>query len=317
MNVLPVEYGREHLPAMRNRWNGELGQAVREFGNVIWPNTPLPALIGFSANSTGARENTTRGTSAVNLAQSFHEIGFYQVPAGPRAGPAPNPDPNTHDNAWGKIALGRIPVLSALVTQVLGHPATMEPEGWQTAIRDQAAVGLANYRMDGENCRRLIGEGLSGAMGSMQFFTVSVMAFGVGAQGAANIINRYASDLPRNDESFIFGLAAAIVRDHQNANDAHAKRVVRALQRLESSKQLAQSLGQDLAWYGPSFPELEQQITDVSNGVTPTGQLPQTIAELGSGHTGLIPLEPAMENSSPFWWTVPLAIAKGIQSFFK
>lgn len=270
---------------MIRRWEGALGNAVRRYGDIIWSGVPNSALMGLSANSTGATENTTDAVAN----QSFHEIGYYQIPAGPRDGPAPNPNPNAHDNAWGQLAT------STLVRQVLGRPATMVHNAWKTAIDDQTAVGLANYLRDGTTCTRLLHWDLP--VNSLAFWCVSILAYGVGATGAQRIITAY--DVVPGDE-FIWNLAYQIATTTHNTY--HAKRVVRCLQRYYTGLLLSQHISERTAWYGAQHDDLADTITRVSNGTSPRGDLSAPVAQL--------PNDPAMDRDS--WVSDILTMAASI-----
>lgn len=298
-DALPADYGHAKLASMRGRWGGVAGEGVRSFAPRVWPRTPPVALLAMSANSSRATENTTDGDPT----QAFHEIGLWQTPAGLRAGPAPNPDPNATSNHWGKIAV------NATTRALLGRPGVMRPEEWGTALLDQAAIGLQDYRGELSVARSMLPASLAGAEGSLWQYALSVAAYGSGAGGAANIARRYRAALeaaPSDAERFA-ALARAVAAD-PDASTATAHRVLRVWQRIETGRALARDLGDSSAGWFEAFP-------DRAEGARVARVLQAQAAGTGRGAPGALGstavLQPAARRSTQFGWALAAGMFLG------
>lgn len=287
-NGQPSNYGREKQPMLNGRFAGPLPALLRRFVPVVFPGADVEAmvfaLLGFTAFSTSWRENTTDG----DLTQSFHEVGLYQCPAGPRGGPAPNRDPRAPNNAYGRLATG------ALVRRMLGRDASIEHNAWKPsndtsqsaadvrAREDQVAVGLANLLADWQSYRSMAeayAPGSTGAQGVWSVWQVFQMftAFSRGSAGAFNRFKPFLRELatvpeavriPRlaalTVQAVISGEGDAIARREGNGGTAYG--IVRTLQKLYSGLFLARSKGGPVAWFdGVELPrEVELKIAETA-----------------------------------------------------
>lgn len=255
---------------MLRRYNGLVGQSVRQFGSLFFPGIPITALVGLTANGS-QRENTTESLPT----QSFHEIGNYQTPAGPRNGPAPNPDPRAHDNAWGRLAS------DPTVVRALGNrPAIMIPDGWKEQVADQVAVGLADYRANAVGVVRALDRSLRPANEQSQwFFVLGILGYVAGQTGAVNSIRPYQAqlaDLP--DQAKFGGLIQAVIDDPipVEMKSARAHRIVRSWQRLLCGKMLSENVQDSVEvvrWFDvptrQTQAHAENAITAIANRETP------------------------------------------------
>ena len=241
-----ISYGDAELAKLRARWDGELGQIVREWVHLGWPEADPEVmalcLLGFTSTVVSWTENTTEAPRLAGGRQPFHEIGIGNVPAGPWNGPAPNPDPRAANNAWGALAH------SDLVTRLLGRAATMEPNAWKTAHRDQVAVWWADQQRNAASVRAGLHAGLRPATDTWSPYRVGLMfaGFSTGPSGTAAAFNRH-------DE-----LADVAERGRWRAargaalSDSRLARVIYGADtKLESARALAAAIGSTAfaAWW--------------------------------------------------------------------
>lgn len=249
----PYNYAKDKLPMLSARALGELGQSLSKLGGKAWPGVPLEAWVGFTSISEGNDEDTVTPTNT----QQFHELGYFQTPAGPRSGPAPNPDPNAWMNSWGKLAG------SPFVKELLGRPATMNPRLWQDAIDDQVAVGLANLRASLRSVSSSIPSDVQPkSLKSTWAVALAMMGFSAGPAKAARWVNMYAEKLAAQYESTRWSMWAAYIDTDITAGytsnwvkGRHANpgaSYLRTWEKLECAHQLAVKLGHATefeAWY--------------------------------------------------------------------
>lgn len=249
---LPSRYARDWLTRARARL-ADQAPAMRALqAQGLLAGVPTEILCAFIAPGS-ARSNTTDATAGKGLEVAFHEVGYYQVPAGPAdrdpatkrpRAPAPNPNPAAPNNAWGRLA--RDPD----VVRALGHPATMAPDGWKSDLAAQHAVGFAMLRDDYRAAVRnlpaeIAPSGWNTPWGTAVMFT----AFSAGPGGAAALFRRYAARLATVGEAFRFGALINAVcvdlqagwkpggtPDHHN-NPVH--RVLRTWQKFELARAIS------------------------------------------------------------------------------
>ncbi len=200
---IPANYAEERLERMKRRWGDELGKRLRAMAPIAWPGAPPTVFLGFTAFARGD-EDTVDG----NARQRFHEIGYFQTEAGLRDQPAPAPDPRAEYNSWGALAD------SELVVGLLGHPATMVPGAWKTAVADQTAVGLANLRRHLARARPHLAPALAPTdLGGTWAVLLAFTAFSRGESQLARVLEPYADRLAAVDERARWSAWEALVAD--------------------------------------------------------------------------------------------------------
>lgn len=246
---LPAKYAEEKLSRLTRRWGAEFGEHLRAMTPVAWPGVPPTFFLGFTGFARGT-ENTTDGVPA----QRFHEVGYFQVEAGLRDGAAPNPDPTAEYNAWGRLHA------SDLVVQLLGHPATMSPNGWREDIAAQCAVGLANLKRHLGNARSKLPVSLhpvdpASTWAGLLAFT----AFSRGAGQLAKVIAPYAAALAKVDEHARWDAWQRLVVADINAKvdnigtragkSGTAYALIRSRQKHDCGRLAASTVGEPVDWY--------------------------------------------------------------------
>ena len=215
----------------------------------VWPGVPATFFLGFTAFSMSSKENTTEAVPT----QKFHEVGYFQTEAGLRSKPAPDPSPDGEYNNWGKLHD------SSLVVQLLGHEATMAPDGWKTAIADQTAVGLVNLRRKLESNKDRLGElypqNLSSTWAGMLAFTI----FSRGAGQTMRCLAPYKAQLlnvPEADRWLAWEalIAADITNDTNSIGDTPGHggapwAIMRSRQKHDSGLLFAERNGLDTGWF--------------------------------------------------------------------
>lgn len=224
----PRQYAQGKLSTMLSRWNGAAGQYVREYGPLIWPDVPPEALMAFSANSTGSTEAITDA--------GFWEIGLYNTPAGSPSQPAAT------GGAWASIARGDT------FRQLVGRSG-VTGSGWQTAIEDQVVIGLLDYRNGIANVANRIPQDVRPASPPSTQWAWACGAFGyVSSTGAVIAINEHLAQVRAVTEQWRFGaLLAATAESGFSRQTAYP--MVRAWQRLECGRLLAERTGGDVGWF--------------------------------------------------------------------
>ncbi len=271
---LPRVYGRNKKTLMLSRWDGEVGDAVRLFGDRIFHGVPLPLLVGLGANSTGP-------TEAINSA-GFWEIGLYNVPAG-----SPSEEPPVPGSTYWRLA--REPSTE----EMLGRPVDLgrgRAGGWSRDIPGQVIVGLKNYREDRDSISRRIPEPLRPqALDSPWAMALAVFGY-VESNGAVRAINLFAAELAQFDEQQRFQALCALVADRfeesGQTDRAMAYPLVRAMQRFQCGRVIAEERGLPTSWwpvFGPAEGVIEHWLTLGRYG-EPRGCVPQ--------------LEPSIDPSS-------------------
>lgn len=232
---LPSRYADRKLSEMRSRWNGPLGDAVRQLMPRVFPGAPAEVGIGITANSMGATETVSAG--------SWWAIGWYNVPAGPPNRPTPG-------GMYLSVAQG------GTVRGLIGRAADVG-SSWASDTLGQAAVGLVAYAdVESRNVIDRIPEDLRPREGgSVWRIACSVMGY-VESGGAVTAIRRHAEALRQHDEKTRFhALAREVAREISagRSSVAEAYPIVRAMQRLACGKKLAESVSGDVSWwYSPS-----------------------------------------------------------------
>ena len=243
------------LESARARWGGELGAAIRAMGPVLWPGVPGPVLQSFTMNGS-QRENT--GTARMpdgSLANPiFHEIGFFQTPAGPSSGPAPNPDPDAAHNAYGRI--GR----SAQVRAVLGGAgADLSPNAWRERVRDQTAIGVLDFKEEGARIVQALPQLAPSSDASPWRVALTIMGYVIGSGGATAALRPHVATLAAVPEA---GRIDALMRvAAANPVRELAYPALRVWQRLEYARELARATGDaaTLAWLPVIVPGPERE----------------------------------------------------------
>jgi len=280
---VPSHYAASKLSSLTARWRGALGDELRRLAPRAWPGVPVSAFMGFT--SIGSRDEDT----APRANRVFHEVGYFQTPAGPADGPAPNPNPDAPYNAWGKIASG------STAAELLGRPVVMTPDGWKgaRAVPDQVAVGLLDLRRELESFSRLARTAGAGVVAPRQSASVYAVAcafsaFSAGASGAARNLARLGSSgwqsAGRDEASAWDWIVEEIARrwragtiplENPGSHRNPAYTVLRTTQKLAAGAKLAESLGltDELAWYPRvargALLDAERALTAAAYGVRP------------------------------------------------
>ena len=284
----PSNYAYEKRGMLRARWDGassssgdrRVGDAIRRFSPTVFPGIPPQAVICQTLNAMSPTENTTEGSAS----QSFHEIGIFQVPAGPRSGPAPNPSASAADNAWARLAT------SQKVRNLLGRNAVMGENQWKTAIDDQVAVGLWNLREDGESVvAGLPVDARPARTDSDYFLRLCSMGFSKGSGGAVAVVRPYAAVLAQVNEANKWRtLRCAIAADALRGiggtgKGGRAHGIIRADQKFEAGPWLMSQVGGDPTFFTgrllPGDSVVEEVITRYYLGL---GGLPSSLPVCGT-----------------------------------
>lgn len=254
----PRAYAREKLKKLRGWKHGEIGEITRRFAAIAFPEVPVDVLLGFTASAEGPEDNTTEK----HKTQHFHEVGLYQVEAGLRGGPAPNPNPKAEHNCWGRLHD------SALVRQMLGRPATMEPDGWRDSLEDQIAVGLAHLRRHGDRIQELLGADVPDERWSNWYFLCAFTAFSRGEGQALKVIRPYFHRICATPEDTRWThLRRLVVEDcrarrlgigSQQGGHGACYALVRTEQKYESAYLLASNTDGQTGWFASRYPETDQ-----------------------------------------------------------
>ena len=255
----PSAYAAEKLPMLQARM-ALLRPLLERFVSIAFPGCDpvgmVFALMGFTAFSTGWREDTTDA----DLLQQFRELGLFQVPAGSRSGPSPN---RTGNAAYCGLAEG------PLVLAMLGRHASTQEFAWRPsaandssehdvrAREEQVAVGLANLRQDEATLRAKMehfAPGSAGDAGTWSVWRVFCMftAMSRGPAAAFARLQPYLHALAEVHESVrLHALFEAVDRGILS-HDPHAVdtwtdgvcyAIARSIQKLYSGMLLAQRSG--------------------------------------------------------------------------
>jgi len=281
----PRLYAAEKLPLLRKRQlDAEIGPATERMAAIAFPGAPSEVFHGFTAFSTGPLENTTDSTK-----NKFHEIGLYQVEAGPRSGPAPNSNPKLEYSNWARLAA------SELVMAMLGRAATVEEGAWKKAIDDQIAVGLANLRDHSRNmadglARRLKKHGFTEAdaqalskkvvprePGSNWAVMWAFTSFSRGEGQFTSTLAAYLRELAEDTEATRWVKWRQLVNADIRAKKAGigskkgkkgaAYALVRTEQKFQSGFLLAQNTGGNAAWFQCAYTESAEDL-DMEDRIT-------------------------------------------------
>lgn len=284
----PTNYANEKLPMLRSR-GPILSPILDRFVPVAFrgcdPEFARYILSGFTSFSMGWDENTTDGDAE----QDFHEVGLFQVPAGPRSGPAPNANPRADDNAYGRLATSAI-VRRMLSGSDTGRAALITPGAWKPrnssndpdcvrAREDQVAVGLANLLEDEAAFRTLAERYAPGSAGStsgwsLYRFATMFTAMSRGPTGAFNRFKPYLRELARTNEPARASRLTYLLADGISRRDPHSitpwKPGVaygwdRTWQKILSGREFCRAMGGNTAAFSDAnvAPEVEILITNV------------------------------------------------------
>lgn len=241
----PRAYAFTKIDEMLVRWGDASGDAVRRYGPIIWPGVPPQALIALGANSTGA-------TEAISTA-GFWEIGRWNTPAGD-----PSQEPAT-GGAWYAIATGDY-------FRQLTNRRGVTGSGWSRALADQAIIGMIDYRNKINSINNRIPSDIqvpSPDQWADYRYTATQWAWACGAMGYVNstpavaAINAVASQLRAFREPYRFGALLGFTAQVGYTYESSYP-LVRAWQRLEVGRLLAERTGGDTAWFDTHL----QQFTD-------------------------------------------------------
>jgi hypothetical protein len=257
---------------MLARWNGALGPVVRQYGPPVWPGVPPEALVGFTSISSGATDDTT--------AAGFHEVGYWQTPAG-LVSEGAAPTAGSTRNTYRGLATG------AAAQQLLGRSADLTANAWKTALADQTVVGLLDlrggYLSTANRLQSTQGWNPEGASAQTQWF-IGCTAFSAGPGGAYKALEAFAPLVVGAYAAGFLGWLQGIVQhwrsgSHEGmSNPGHHGNwgydALRTWQKWECGRALAAAVGGDTNWFAlgleaAAFAELEAQIVDVAYGVAP------------------------------------------------
>lgn len=247
---LPWIKAADAASSAERRWRGELGEAIRAFGPLVWPGVPATALQSFTMNGQQT-ENTgvLRTSSGALVNPYFHEIGYFQTPAGPSSGPAPNPDQGAAHNSYGR--LGRDPRVLAL-----GVTPDLRPDAWKTRVRDQTAIGLFDFLEEGRRVAAQVPSLAPSSWSTPWAFALAVMGYVVGAGAATTALRGIEGELravAERDRVDAFVRAAAANPTYERGYAA-----LRVWQRLEYGRKLAELVGESQGWYPTIVPGPER-----------------------------------------------------------
>jgi hypothetical protein len=253
----PDAWGQGKLTRAISLWQGEVGDAIREMTPAVLPGADATAIVGFCMNGA-LTENTTDS----NPDQPFHEIGLLGTEAGPRSGPAPNPSPLAPDNSWGRLHD------HPLVIQLLGRSATMRPDAWKTAPRDQVAVGLVNLRSHALGALAGMDDLRPVQLGSLWGIATAFMAWSAGSGATGSRYHAHHTELAAAPESERWAAFVKIASEQKPGPHGHgniAYSALRTMQKLAAGRLLAEHGGHDVAWYGAIDPAIVDTITRHAN----------------------------------------------------
>lgn len=303
----PDQYAADYVSTLQSRWNGPLGQYVRAVSPVIFPAAPPEAFVGFTTIGT-----QTADTGLPPVSNAFHEIGFFQVEAGPGGGPSPGAR-GTSNNNWARLANdGR-------VTALLGRDAVMGDGEWRNAIADQTVVGLWNL----SDAAEAVAAGLPAQIrptdaGSTWNVALGFTGFSAGIGGARAAIVPYAARLAQVPES---GRLAAwfdvVARDGatrrlgpagEHGNPAYD--ALRTWQKLAAGRALANAVGGDASWFNLGFggdeAAAQRGLTDAAYGrsVNVAWATPGVPGTIGGGGSLLLSILTVGVVGGLLWFTL-------------
>lgn len=260
-SILPSNYWNDWISKAEKRWPDYSTRIMQLQRGGLYPNVYPEIVVAFTAPASPG-ENTTDARSGLGSEVSFHEIGLFQIPAGPAGRdengipqlPAPNPDPDASNNTWGRLHD------DSQVHAALGRSAVMGKNEWKTHLDDQFAVGLAMLR----DCYRVVSAKLPdnlrpSAMHTTWGVWLTFMAFSAGAGGAADVVRPFGGDLARVEEKFrpdahVHFAARAITdggwhrsgKQGRHSNPAH--RILRTWQKFAFAAELAKRVNDSKAF---------------------------------------------------------------------
>lgn len=295
---LPSTYERGKLSTTRARWNGRLGELLRQWMPRVAPGVPPEAHMGFASNGAA---NEDVGLTPRHAA--FHELGYFGVEGGPYDLPAPNTvATRAAPNSWYRLHN------DPRVVGLLGRPATMTPwpthpaQGNSTAtadipIDDQVAIGIVNLIEARDGMRRLPASIAPRDPASLWATALSYMGWSNGVGGASRHIARYERQLAAVPESQRWlALVRAVAADTSSGSgptyNYPSYSVLRTQQKVRVGHGLAQAIGGNVAWFG-AFDDAAEDVIARRASSTPVAQ---TVARPAPGATIAIPDEPNIDT---------------------
>lgn len=253
---LPTRYGRTYALRADRLQAGATGDAIRalQTGGLL-AGVPVELLCAFIAPSNRTN-NTTDARTGKGAQVAFHEVGWWQIPAGPALrdaqgvprGPAPATDPRAQSNTWGRLAS------DPDVCAALGRSAAMADRAWKDPAHeiDQHAIGLAMLRDDFRAVAAKMGPSIRPADLSSQWaWAVMLTSFSAGPGGAADLFNAFGSRIEDVPEAYRFGALINAValewaaghqsRGHADHHGDREHRVLRTWQKFETARQAAEA----------------------------------------------------------------------------
>jgi hypothetical protein len=245
----PFVWAERKLSRNERDWAGPLGVAVRAFAPRLFPGAPPEAFLGFTANGR------------IDKRTSANELGYFGVPQG----------------TWNRLRT------DPRVTKLLGNypPPSSPDSGWSNAVRDQAAVGLAQLQ---DHYRGVVA-GLPPAIrpagpGTLWGLALTFGGWSAGSGRMAAHVKRYAAALAlvpeaRRWPAFLEAVAYdgeagqlpnAGIADHPNP----AYTALRTWQKLAAGRLLAARTGGATGWF------------DLGLGAAREAKLAATITSLGN-----------------------------------
>lgn len=277
----PSEQATEYAKRVVELWNHvSVGRLLPTIRQHISDAPPDVLSVAFIAPSTYGADTTDtkpgkgwRNDDGSYQRGAFHEIGWYQVPAGDAVAEQRGasfvlvsvaPTGNGTDT-WSKLVDDR-EVMRALG----GNKATTRPGGWRrkvgaklVAAVDQHAVGLAQLRDDYRSARGKLPERLRPTSSVTQWGCfVTFASFSAGPSKVPLMCSRWETDLASRSEGDRAGrLIECICRDYasgkwvpsskgNHGNLAHT--AARTWQKLALAERLAATIGQPVAQWQPS-----------------------------------------------------------------
>jgi hypothetical protein len=255
----PDAWARDKAARAISIWNGVAGVALRDMVPLAFPGADPTAFVGFMCNA-GQRENTTENVPA----QRFHEGGWFGTEMGSREGPAPNPDPHAPDNAWGREHAHPL-----VVTMLGGRSATMRPDGWKDAPRDQVAVGLVNLLHHADSAFAGLDVLKPATHGSLWDVAVGFMGWSAGSprtHARLAVWRDALAAVPEAQRWQEFVRLASTGKPGPSGHGNVAYSALRTLQKLEAGRQTAARAQLPVDWYVTLDPVLVATIVRHASG---------------------------------------------------
>lgn len=312
----PSRYAREKLSMLRGRsplLKPIVDNMIPRAFRGVDPAFVSFVLQGFTSFSTGWGEDTVEADAR----QKFHEVGLFQVPAGPRSGPAPNSDPRADDNAYGRLA-GSVIVRRMLSGSDTGRAASTTAGAWRPrnssmdadcvrAREDQVAVGIANLLEDEASFRTQAERHAPGSAGSsagwsLYRFLTMFTAMSRGPTGAFNRFKPYLRQLASINESQRSSALVHLVHEGIRARDPHALNdwkdgvcyaICRSWQKMLAGRELCIALGGPTDAFADAViaPDVEALIADIGYTIGPAAaarEVARSASDLAQNAAGAV-----------------------------